>query len=162
MNKLILIVSIFFALYGCSQKKSAEPTSSIEVIDSEVSIEEPSPPLYYLQEEEEIDEKLGEDIESIEAYVTDIYAADGIVYVDIDLVQIRYENIDEKVVVNNNPKIRTYIIDENTLIYSNECKEITPQQMVRDKESLLKDKTIITVGSSRRGKMESINFGCYG
>ena len=104
---------------------------------------------------------LGEDIKEIHAYAKDIYEVEGIIYIDIDLIDIQYKNIDERVVVNNNKKIRTYIIDNSTLIYSTDCNEIKSKQLLAKKESQLEDKSIIIVGKSKSGKMLSLNFGCY-
>lgn len=105
---------------------------------------------------------IGEDIAQISAYAKDIYEFEGIVYIDIDLIEIHYKNVDERVVINKNKKIRTYKIDNTTLIYSTDCKKIDAKQLLAVKESQLKDKTIIIVGESKNGKMLGLNFGCYG
>lgn len=105
---------------------------------------------------------LGENIPEVNAYVKNIYEKDNKVYVELDLVEFRYKNTDERVIVNNNPKIRTYIIDDNTLIYSNDCKRPTLEELLQIKKKLLTDKSMIIVGTSEDGRMKSINFGCYG
>lgn len=60
---------------------------------------------------------LGEDKEEINGLVKNIYKINGEVFIDIDFVQIKFENVDERVVVNENKKIRTYKVDQETLIY---------------------------------------------
>lgn len=105
---------------------------------------------------------LGEDLDEINCYVKNIYAIGNNIYVDIDVIQIKYRNIDERYIVNQNLKIRTYLVDKNTLIYSDDCKEISPTHLLKIKSRLLNNKEIIAVGKSENGKMLSINFGCYG
>ncbi|MDY3338677.1 hypothetical protein PG279_05740 [Riemerella anatipestifer] len=105
---------------------------------------------------------LGEDFEDINAYAKNIYEKNGIIYIDLDFVEIKYRNIDEKFIVNKNPKIRTYIIDAHTLVISNDCEKLVPLDILKYKESLLKDKTAVTIGESKNGRMVSVNFGCYG
>ncbi|MCO7319849.1 hypothetical protein OKE80_11055, partial [Riemerella anatipestifer] len=70
--------------------------------------------------------------------------------------------IDEKFIVNKNSKIRTYIIDAHTLVISNDCEKLAPLDILKYKEALLKDKTAVTIGESKNGRMISVNFGCYG
>ena len=106
--------------------------------------------------------KLSEDIKEINAYTKDIFEINGIYYIEIDLVEIKYKNIDERVIVNNNSKLRTYIIDTNTIIYSDNCKRVNPAELLQRKKIILENKSIIIVGQSKKGKMISINFGCYG
>jgi hypothetical protein len=105
---------------------------------------------------------LGEDIPEINSYVKNIYEKDGRFYVELDLVEIKYKNADERLIVNKNPKIRTYLIDDNTWISSKDCKELIPEELLKIKEKLLNDKNIIVIGTSKDGRMKSINFGCYG
>ncbi|MPT32317.1 MAG: hypothetical protein E2600_11770 [Chryseobacterium sp.] len=105
---------------------------------------------------------LGEDIPEINAYVKNIYEKNGKFYVELDLVEIKYKNVDERMIVNKNPKVRTYVIDDHTLIYSNDCKELIVKQLLQARKKLLKNKSIIVVGTSKDGRMKNINFGCYG
>lgn len=77
-------------------------------------------------------------------------------------MEIQYKNVDERVIVNKNPKIRTYIIELYTEIATKDCKELTALDMLKHKNILLKDKTAIVIGKSKDGKMLSINFGRYG
>ncbi|MHA3044003.1 hypothetical protein JSO61_001510 [Riemerella anatipestifer] len=105
---------------------------------------------------------LGEDSEDINAYAKNIYEKNGIIYIDLDFVEIKYRNIDEKFIVNKSSKIRTYIIDAHTLVISNDCEKLVPLDILKYKESLLKDKTAVTIGESKNGRMISVNFGCYG
>jgi hypothetical protein len=105
---------------------------------------------------------LGEDTPEINAYAKGIYKKDGKFYVELDFVEIKYKNVDERVIVNKNPKIRTYLIDHRTSIASKDCKELTPEELLKIRKKLLNDKNIIVIGTSKDGKMESVNFGCYG
>lgn len=105
---------------------------------------------------------LGEDKEEINGLVKNIYKINGEVFIDIDFVQIKFENVDERVVVNENKKIRTYKVDQETLIYSKDCKTLNTKELIKSKSKILQDKTIILVGKAKDGKMESLNFGCYG
>ncbi len=105
---------------------------------------------------------LGEDIPEINSYCKNIYEKDGKFYVELDFVEIKYKNVDERVIVNKNPKIRTYLIDDNTWISSKDCKELTPEELLKIRKKLLNDKNIIVIGTSKNGRMKSINFGCYG
>ena len=111
--------------------------------------------------------QLGENVSEINAYAKNIYQKNGKTYIDLDFVEIRYPtegewDVSDREIINNNPKIRTYIIDDSTSILSNVCKEMTASELYQARKSLLKDKTIIVIGKSENGKMLSINFGCYG
>ncbi len=105
---------------------------------------------------------LGEDKEEINAYVKNIYEKDGIVYVDLDFVEIKYKNVDERVIVNRSSKIRTYIVDLDTFVMTKDCKEITSLDMLKYKNKILENRSYIVIGKSKEGKMLSLNFGCYG
>jgi len=105
---------------------------------------------------------LGEDIPEINSYCKNIYEKGGKFYVELDLVEIKYRNVDERIIVNKNPKIRTYLIDDNTWISSKDCKELKPKELLKIRKKLLNDKNIIVIGASKDGRVESINFGCYG
>lgn len=73
-------------------------------------------------------------MEEINAYAKNIYEKNGIIYVDLDFVEIKYKNIDERVIVNKNPKLRTYIIDLYTLIATKDCKELTALDILNYKD----------------------------
>lgn len=105
---------------------------------------------------------LGEDKKELYAYVKGIYEKDKTIFIDLDVVQIEYKNIDEKVIVNKSFKIRTYRIDSKTLIYSKDCKTLNVKELLHVKNDILNDKSIIVVGESKNGNMKSVNFGCYG
>ncbi|MEO5911750.1 MAG: hypothetical protein ABIP95_12745 [Pelobium sp.] len=110
---------------------------------------------------------LGEDLAEIHAYAKRIYTINGVIYIDIDVVEIRYPtsgDYDEsdREIINKNPKIRTYIIDKETAILSNICKDLTASELLNIQKNVLKDKNIIIIGRSKNGKMLEINFGCYG
>lgn len=110
---------------------------------------------------------LGEDSSDINAYLKNIYKKNGKLYIDLDFVNFRYPtegdyDVSDREIVNNNPKIRTYLIDDSTLIISNACKQIKSLELFENRNSILKNKRIITIGSSKNGKMQEINFGCYG
>ncbi|MCL9804890.1 hypothetical protein NAT51_05125 [Flavobacterium amniphilum] len=115
-----------------------------------------------IQQEQTDNIILGEDISEINAYVKNIYAKNGKTCVDIDLVQFKYRNTDERIVINKNPKIRTYILDKNSLIYTDDCKEAGPSDLIKIRDRILKNKSLLIVGQSKSGKMVSINFGCFG
>ena len=100
---------------------------------------------------------LGEDKDEINGLVKNIYKINGEVFIDIDFVQIKFENVDERVVVNENKKIRTYKVDQETLIYSKDCKTLNTKELIKSKSKILQDKTIILVGKAKDGKMESLN-----
>lgn len=100
---------------------------------------------------------LGEDIAEINCYVKKIYRKNNLTFVDIDIVQIKYYSEGgERHIINENPKIRTYIVDDSTIIYGHNCERITPEKLTEI------EKSIIVVGSAKDGVLESINFGCYG
>lgn len=105
---------------------------------------------------------LGEDKKEINALVKGIYQKGEKVYIELDFVQIKYKNVDELVVVNVNPKIRTYLVDSNTLIYSKDCKVWKIKEVLQNKDLLVNDKNILLVGDSKKGVLISLNFGCYG
>jgi len=105
--------------------------------------------------------KLSEDLELINAYPKNIYQVNEVVYIDIDLVTIKYPNVDEKVIVNKSRKLRTYIVDGDTLIYSDDCKQIGPMELLKRKDIILNNTSIVMAGKSKNGKMVSANFGCY-
>ncbi len=149
--KLFIILLILITSFSCKNENNIKQEQNVEnptTINSNLSDENTT--------------ELGEDIDEINAIAKNIYEKNGTIYVDIDIVQIKYKNIDERVIINENTKIRTYQIDENTLIYSKDCKNLKPLDLLEIKDSLLNDKSIILVGNSEKGKMLSINFGCYG
>lgn len=149
--RLIIILLILITSFSCKNENN---------IKQEQNVENPTTINSNLTDENTTE--LGEDIDEINAIAKNIYEKNGTIYVDIDIVQIKYKNIDERVIINENTKIRTYQIDENTLIYSKDCKNLKPLDLLEIKDSLLNDKSIILVGNSEKGKMLSINFGCYG
>ncbi len=104
---------------------------------------------------------LGEDKEEIHGLVKDLYEIDKNILIDIDFIDIKYKNVDEKIIVNNNPKIRTYKIDSLTIIYSKDCKNLKANELLQIKTKILQDTSVIVVGNSKGGKMIDINFGCY-
>jgi hypothetical protein len=104
---------------------------------------------------------LGEDLNDFNAYVKNIYIKNKTVYIEIDIIQVKYVKDDERVIRNQNPKIRTYVIDRNSLIYSDDCKNLKPSDVMKIKDRLLKNNAI-SIGQSKDGKMKNINFGCYG
>lgn len=106
--------------------------------------------------------KLSEDIAEINCYVKKIYKKNNLIFVDIDLVDIKYNQDGDRIIINKNPKIRTYIINDKTIIYSHKCETLKPKELTEIEKSILNNKSIIVVGSSKNGCLESINFGCYG
>lgn len=158
MKNLITLLIFVFVIQSCENKtkKATENEPQQTVKSDKIHPSKYDEPI----ENEEI--ILGEDMEEINAYAKNIYEKNGIIYVDLDFVEIKYKNIDERVIVNKNPKLRTYIIDLYTLIATKDCKELTALEILDYKDILLKDKSAIVIGESKDGKMLSINFGCYG
>lgn len=105
---------------------------------------------------------MGEDKDEIDAYVKDIYEKNGNIYIDLDFVEIKYKNVDDRVIVNKNPKIRTYIVDLYTQIATKDCKELISLDMITHRKELLKNKFALVIGKSKDCRMLSLNFGCYG
>lgn len=147
MKMRFLIFMIIFTLFSCNNKDNNSQQKSKTLASQNV-----------------VEQKivLGENIPEINAYAKNIYKKNDVIYIELDLVEIKYKNVDDRIIVNNNPKIRTYVIDNRSLIYSNDCKEISASELFKIKEKLLKDHSIIVVGTSENGRMKSINFGCYG
>lgn len=158
MKNLITLLIFVFVIQSCENKtnKATENEPQQTVKSDKIHPSKYDEPI----ENEEI--ILGEDMEEINAYAKNIYEKNGIIYVDLDFVEIKYKNIDERVIGNKNPKLRTYIIDLYTLIATKDCKELTALDILDYKDILLKDKSAIVIGESKDGKMLSINFGCYG
>lgn len=161
---LLLMIFICFGLQSCEKKniKQREPQKTINV-DTNLTSENNEHP----EKIKNDDIDLGEDLSKINAYAKRIYKRNGHIYIDLDLVEFRYPTEGEwdesdRTIVNNNPKIRTYIIDDKTSILSNICKELTSSELFQIRESVLRDKSIIVIGRSKNGKMLEINFGCYG
>ncbi|MCC9074253.1 hypothetical protein LNQ49_21920 [Flavobacterium sp. F-65] len=103
----------------------------------------------------------GEDKKEINAFLKRIYKINDEVVIDIDFVQIKYENVDEKIIINKNSKIRTYKVDSNTLIYSKDCKTLNKDELFKNRDKIEHDKSTVLVGEAEDGKMKSLNFGCY-
>ena len=162
MKKLITLLIIAFVLQSCENKTQTETDNKLrqQTVKSDTIVNPENNKQDGNQNNAEI--ILGENMEEINAYTKDIYEKNGIIYIDLDFVEIKYKNVDERVIVNKNPKIRTYIIDNNTSILSNLCKELKSSELFQTKESILNNKNIITIGRSKNGKMIEINFGCYG
>lgn len=148
--KYLLVLPAFIYIFLISFDKENKTTYN-EVFKTENLNQEPTEKIV-----------LGEDLNEINAFVKNIYSKNGKTYVEIDVVQIKYRNTDERVIINKNPKIRTYLIDQNTLTYTDDCKEASLADLMKIKDRILKNKTLLIVGQSKNGKMTSINFGCYG
>jgi hypothetical protein len=151
------LILLFFAtfLISCKQKKESTVIPEKKT-ESNIEFEKPIKKIL-------IDRtNLGEDIAEINCYVKKIYRKDNLTFVDIDIVQVELTPEGERTIINQNSKIRTYIIDDNTIISSNKCEKLKPKQLIGIEKSFLNDKSIIVIGSSKDGIMESINFGCYG
>ncbi|OXA85700.1 hypothetical protein [Flavobacterium hercynium] len=168
MKKIIILTLYFFAfvLQSCDDK-----TKKQGQVEIQKTIETKNGSVFEnnVQSKNKKNDNivLGEDISEINAYAKRIYKINGVIYIDLDLVEIRYPTKGEwdagdREIVNNNPKIRTYVIDNNTSILSNVCKELKSSELFQIRESVLKDKNIIIIGRSENGKMQEINFGCYG
>jgi hypothetical protein len=163
---LLLMISVGFGLQSCEKKTenyNQKETQETKKINADSVSQNKKHP----QNKEKNNIILGEDLPKINAYAKKIYKKDGIIYIDLDLVEFRYPTEGEwdesdREIVNNNPKIRTYIIDNDTSIYSNICKEVTASELFQIRESVLHNKSIIVIGSSKNGNMLEINFGCYG
>lgn len=163
MKNLITLLIFVFVIQSCENKtkKATENEPQQTVKSDKIHPSKYDEPI----ENEEI--ILGEDMEEINAYAKNIYQKNGKTYIDLDFVEIRYPtegewDVSDREIINNNPKIRTYIIDDSTSILSNVCKEMTVSELYQARKILLKDKTIIVIGKSENGKMLSINLGCYG
>lgn len=105
---------------------------------------------------------LVEDLPEINSYCKNVYEKDGKYYIELDLIEIKYKNVDKRVIVNKNPKIRTYIIDDNTWISSKDCRELKLGELLEIKDKLVNYKDKVVIGTSKNGRMVSLNFGCYG
>lgn len=106
---------------------------------------------------------LGEDISEINCYVKNIYKKDNLAFVNIDIIQLKYSDEEgDRIILNENPKIRTYMIDDTTIIYGPDCERITSEKLTEIEKLVLDDTSIIVIGSSKDGVLESIYFGCYG
>ncbi|MDM1370075.1 hypothetical protein HX052_17580 [Myroides marinus] len=164
MKKLLLFFLLTTITISCHNKENNTTIPTVEIIGNQETNELQEPQLNYNDEidDDYIEMGLGENLDEFYAYVDNIYMKDNVVYVDIDLVEIQYKNIDERVIVNNNSRIRTYIVDNSSLIVSNNCKDLTPSELYDIRKILLDDKSILMVGQTLKGKMISINFGCYG
>lgn len=159
MKKIITLITFVFILQSCENK--TQKVTENKPLQQTVDKDGTHPSEY---EDVKIDNHsndktiLGEDAQEINCYVKNIYEKNGIIYVDVDFIEIK----DENVVVNKNPKIRTYIIDSHTEITTKDCKQLNALDMLKNKDILLKDKITVVIGESKNGKMLSINFGCYG
>ena len=168
MKKLTILFLSLFLFQSCNNKtEKEEKIPNIDATDTKSREELP----IITDKKDDFDVQLGEDSNEINAYVKNIYQKNGKIYIDLDFVEIRYPtegdwDVSDREIVNNNPKIRIYIIDENTLILSHICQKITATTLFEIRKVLLKhlekDKYIITIGKSKNGKMLEINFGCYG
>lgn len=157
MKKLLTLFILAFALQSCENKTQKEMENEpLQQVENSNIVH----PSKYDDVQNGI--ILGEDVQEINCYVKDIYEKDGIIYANLDFVEIQYKNVDERVIVNKNPKIRTYIIDLYTKIATKDCKKLDELEMLKLKDILLKDKTTIVIARSENGKLLEINFGCYG
>lgn len=163
---LLLMIFFSFILQSCQNKTEniaqTEPQKVIKT-DTNSTFENNE----YSENIKSDDINLGEDLSKINAYAKRIYKKNGLIYIVLDLVEFRYPTEGEwdesdREIVNNNPKIRTYIIDDKTSILSNICKELTSSELFQIRESVLNDKSIIVIGRSKNGRLLEINFGCYG
>lgn len=170
--KFILVVFIFSFL-SCNEKRDINSlkeqnrqvdNSIIEnkVIKSEIlekdNLKHQAPEISI----ENNKSNLGEDLAEINCYVKKIYQKNNLTYVDIDVVEVNLTPEGDRTIINKNPKIRTYVVDKNTIIYLRNCDSATPEELLKMDKNKLEDKSIIVVGSSKDGVLESLNFGCYG
>ncbi len=102
----------------------------------------------------------GEDKKEFSALVKNISQEDGVVII-LDFVEVIYSNSGERKVKNTNSKLRRYKADSSTLIYLKNCNEVRVSELHLFRNEILKDSTQVAIGSSKNGKLESINFGCY-
>lgn len=155
MRRNVLMCFAFICFFSCNQIKENKSSSKEDLIKTDsVKGKKNSKTSTKIV--------LGEDKDEINALVKGIYEINGEVFIDLDFVQIKFENVDERVVVNENPKIRTYKVDSETLIYSKDCKTLNLKELIKSKDKILQDKAIVLVGQSKDGRMQSLNFGCYG
>ena len=49
-----------------------------------------------------------------DAIIKDLFIKDGLYYLTVDVVQIVYDNEGAESIKNENPKLRTFLIDPNT------------------------------------------------
>ena len=111
MRIVFLIFIFIIILTGCNEKDNSTQQENEDILPNKIA-----------ESNQENNVILGEDLPEINAYAKNIYKKNNVIYIEIDLVEIKYKNVDVKIIVNNNPKIRTYIINENSLIYSYVCK----------------------------------------
>ncbi|MDA6072046.1 hypothetical protein NJT12_20685 [Flavobacterium sp. AC] len=155
MRRNVLMYFAFIFFFSCNQIKEDQSNAKENLIKTESVTEKKS-------SKSSAKIVLGDDKDEINALVKNIYEINGEVFIDLDFVQIKFKNVDERVVINENPKIRTYKVDSESLIYSKDCKTLNLKELIRSKSKILRDKTIILVGEAKGGRMQSLNFGCYG
>lgn len=163
MKNFFPLLLFVFVIQSC-ENKTYKKTTENEQPQQSVTSNTIHPSKFDDPAENQNNEKiiLGEDTKEINSYIRDIYEKNEIIYIDLDFVEIKYKNVDERVIINKNHKIRTYIIDLYTKIATKNCKELNALDMLKHKDSLLKDKITVVIGEAKDGKMLSINFGCYG
>jgi hypothetical protein len=103
----------------------------------------------------------GEDKSHIDAYATDIYASNDSLFVVLDFVAINYHNVDEREIVNNQTRLRKYVIDTSTYILLKSCEQLSPKALLQQAPTILADRKQLVVGQAANGVLSSINFGCY-
>ncbi len=172
INIKIGLVIFLFSFFSCVEKRETNSlkeqnrqvdSSEIEnnIIKSEIlennNLKHPEPKTSF----EINNSNLGEDMAEINCYVKRIYRKNNLTYVDIDVVEVILTPEGDRTIINKNPKIRTYLVDNNTIIYLHNCKSATPEELLNMDKNKLDDKSIIVVGSSKYGVLESLNFGCY-
>lgn len=158
MSKLFIISLLSILFLSCNQSKKDNSESNVAFGEDTITTEKTGD----IQPPQSVEIVLGEDIENFYAYVKNIYKIGNTVYIDVDVVEVEVDTEEGITVTNNNPKIRTYIVDSETIIYGKHCGEMTLNDLLNTKDSILNDDSILLVGGARSGRMSGLNFGCYG
>ena len=153
--RLLILTLILTTLFSCKKEnKSNNHNLSKPTLQSEKEL------IKNVEIEINAPIKLGENINGKKAYAKSIYKKNGLVYIDIDIIIVEY-HLDGMEITNNNPKIRTYIIDENSSVTTKDCNDLNLTELIAQKNMFLNDESVILIVEAENGKIVYINC-CYG
>ena len=132
-----------------SQSKTSTPAASVPITETKQTNEPPAPIA------------IGEDKSHFDAYATNIYASNDSLYVVLDFVAIKYKNVDERIIENNQTRLRKYRVDSTTLIVLKNCQQISSRELLKQAPEIIANRKQVVVGQASNGTLSSINFGCY-
>jgi hypothetical protein len=148
MRNFVVLIAVF--AMACTQADNQQSKPNLPTESKPAKLDNSQPLI-----------ALGEDKSHIDAYATDMYASNDSLFVVLDFVEIKYHNVDEREIVNNQTRLRKYLVDSSTYILLKSCQQLSSKALLQEAPKILADRKQLVVGQAANGVLSSINFGCY-